>query len=59
MVRQKDNEKVLAMHNLTNTEISIELAQISGFSVVDFSTGNARVSGSNLILPAYSSVVLK
>jgi alpha-amylase len=59
MVRVKDSEKVLAMHNLTNTEISIDLAQIQGFSKVDFSVANAKVDGPKLILPAYSSVVLK
>lgn len=59
MIRAKDNEKVLAMHNLSNTVISIDLSLLQGFSEVDFGVENPRIESGKLILPAYSSVVLK
>jgi alpha-amylase len=59
MVRVKDDEKVLAMHNLTNIEISIDLSAIQGFSTIDFGSENPRIENGKLLLPAYSSVVLK
>ncbi len=59
LIRSKGNQKVLALHNLSNEDITIELKLIPGFKSLDFNSGNARIEGEKLLLPGYCSVMLK
>ena len=59
MIRQKDDEKVLAIQNLTSNEITIEMKLIPSFTKIDFSTGMSKIDGDKLILSGNTSVILK
>jgi alpha-amylase len=59
MVRVKDNNKVLAMHNVTAEVITINLSQLAGFVKIGFNHGNVSITNGQLTIPAYSSVVLE
>lgn len=55
--RQHNGQKVLALHNLSDVELTLPLS--GPFVKIDFSTSAAaRVGNDGLVLPAFSSVIL-
>ncbi len=60
IIRTMDQDRRLALHNISDIEITVGLEEVSEFSKIDFTTNKeAGLKGSKLKLPAYSSVVLK
>ncbi len=60
MVRSMGNKRLLALHNLTDSEIIIPLHEVPEFEEVDFMTNEGiAISEKQIKLPAHSSVVLK
>ena len=59
-VRTRGDKKCLALHNLSDVEITVSLDEVAEFNKIDFSTSSEiSLSGNKLKLPAYSSAVLK
>ena len=59
-VRTQGDKKCLALHNLSDLEITVSLDEVAEFNKIDFSTSSEiSLSGNKLKLPAYSSAVLK
>jgi len=60
MIRSSGEQKLLALHNVSDIEITVSLESIPEFKKIDFTTNKKAVlKEDTLILPAYSSVVLK
>ncbi|NOT76452.1 MAG: alpha-amylase [Cyclobacteriaceae bacterium] len=60
MVRTLGEVKRMALHNLSDVEVTVSLDQVSDFKKIDFTTNkDAALKKDKLRLPAYSSVVLK
>ncbi len=60
MIRVLGEEKRLALHNLSDVEVTVSLEEEKEFTKIDFSTNKeAALKKNKLKLPAYSSVVLK
>lgn len=60
-IREKDGDKLLVMHNVSDVELTIDLKEyFSDLQTIEFATSNgARVDDGELKLPPYTSVVLK
>ncbi len=59
-VRTRGDKKCLALHNLSDVEITVSLDEVAEFNKIDFSTSSEiDLSGNKLKLPAFSSAVLK
>jgi alpha-amylase len=60
-VRKQNEDEVLVLHNVSASEISISLKDIDPkFDAIDYTTrGGAKLRDGEIILPAYSSVILK
>ncbi len=60
MIRSSGDQKLLALHNVSDIEITVSLEDVAEFKKIDFTTNKKAVLKENkLVLPAYSSVVLK
>jgi glycosidase len=60
MIRAMGSEKLLALHNISDVEMTVSLDEVSEFKTVDFSTQEGLlISAGHITLPAHSSVVLK
>ncbi|WP_205503920.1 alpha-amylase family glycosyl hydrolase [Rufibacter psychrotolerans] len=60
-VRTQEEESLLVLHNLSKNEVSITLPEhLSSYAKVHFrSHKGARLKGASVVIPAYSSVLLK
>jgi hypothetical protein len=60
-VRTQDEESLLVVHNLSKSEVTVALPEtLTSFSKVHFkSNKGAKQKGASVVIPAYSSVVLK
>ncbi|CAN5324923.1 alpha-amylase family glycosyl hydrolase [soil metagenome] len=60
MIRAIGNEKLMALHNLSDIEVTVSLEEAAEFKNIDFRTSkHAVLKSDKLKLPAFSSVVLK
>jgi len=59
-IRSQDNESLLVLHNLSNSNISLTLPDnLKGYEKVYFKNKEAKVKKQALELPAYSTLILK
>ncbi|MBY0432920.1 MAG: alpha-amylase [Cyclobacteriaceae bacterium] len=59
MIRSLGESKRLALHNISDVEVTVSLAEAGEFSAVEFSTAEGIVIADNAIkIPAHHSVVL-
>lgn len=60
-IRQKGAEKILVIHNVSDVEITVRLEnELSAFNKIDFSSkGEVKVDGNVIVLPAYTSIIVK
>ena len=59
-IRSANDESVLVLHNLSKTNVTLNLSDnVREYSKVLFSSKEATLKNSALIIPAYSSVILK
>jgi len=60
-IRNVGEQRVLAVHNVSNAEMTIKLeGDLSSFKSIDFTTEEAAsLEGGELKIPAYTSVVIK
>lgn len=60
-IREKDGEKRLVLHNISDVEVTIKLVEtLVGYETIEFDSFNtASISNNEVRLPAYASVVLK
>lgn len=59
LIRKKGDDRRLALHNVSASEILISISSLDGFKEIDVEFGNVKLNGESLTLPAYASVVLK
>ena len=60
MVRTLGDKKLLALHNLSDVEVTVPLSEVGEFTKIDFAPQDGVIlSGHQIILPAHSSAVLK
>ena len=53
--RQRDQDKVLVIHNITNKSVNIPLDEKYQ---LDFQTGNVELNEKEIVLPAYTTALL-
>ncbi len=60
-IRQKDGERVLIIHNVSDAEVTLKMdGQLALFDEIDFiSWGDVKSKGSERVIPAYASVIFK
>jgi len=59
-VRTHNNESLLVMHNLSNTSLTLNLPeQTKDYQKVYFKNKDAKVKNQEVVIPAYSTLILK
>lgn len=60
LIREKDGVRLLALHNVSDSAITISMGMLAGFTSIDFATDEGvQMTQSEITLPAKASVVLK
>lgn len=61
LIREHNGKRLLILHNISNRDITVLLdSELSTFKEIDFvSRGEVKMNDSELVLPAYTSVILK
>ncbi len=60
-IRSSGNERVLALHNISDVEVTLNLeGPLAEFANVDFDfLGTSRLNGKELTMPAYTTLILR
>jgi alpha-amylase len=60
-IRKQNDDEVLVIHNVSSSEISLPLKEVNTkFDAIDYTTtGAAKLRDGEIVIPAYSTVILK
>jgi alpha-amylase len=60
LIRVHEGEQRLAIHNVSDVEITAKLESVNEFTTIDYTSHEgARLEGTVLVIPAYASVIIK
>jgi glycosidase len=60
LIRVYEGEQRLAIHNVSDVEITAKLESVNEFTTIDYTSHEgARLEGTVLVIPAYASVIMK